>query len=92
MPISCPENGINCDCASFGISAELSDNTGCSGSQGQQGPPGANGANGNVTYVWSQPGVGAGNPNGRLSANIGDGFKDDDGQNWTNIDGGTTWA
>lgn len=90
MPISCPENGINCDCASFGISAELSDNTGCSGSQGQQGPPGANGANGNVNYIYTQ--VGAGDPNGRISANIGDGFKDSDGLFWVNKFGGTNWG
>lgn len=92
MPISCPEQGQSCDCASFGISSELADNTGCAGSQGPQGAQGAAGANGNVTYVWTQPGVGAGDPNGRLSANIGDNFKDDTGELWTNIDGGSTWA
>lgn len=91
MPISCPESGISCDPASFGISSELADNTGCAGSQGPQGEPGAPGTNGNITLIGTN--VGNGDPNGRLSANQGDNFKDtDSGELWTNIDGGTTWA
>ena len=90
MAISCNDVGVSCECASFGISAELADNTGCAGSQGPQGEPGAPGANGNVNYIWTQ--VGDGDPNGRLSANIGDGFKDSEGQMWTNLDGGSTWG
>ncbi len=90
MPISCPENGISCECASFGISSELADSTGCEGAQGPQGATGAAGANGNVTLIWTN--VGSGDPNGRLSANQGDNFKDESGELWTNIDGGTTWA
>lgn len=86
MPQNFPcSESVSCDCAGFGVSAELAD---CQGPTGEQGPAGEDGTPGITTFFGADN-----DPNGIVLPNsAGDFYKADpalggDGSLWVSRDG-----